>query len=58
MGMDIKTEEFEIVSPQIALWTRVKESRLASIKNLEESLEIEKEFLKTAEAKLEELKQN
>ena len=43
-------------NPEEALWTRVKEAREATIKGLEESLIIEREFLKTAEIKLLNLK--
>ncbi len=39
-----------------ALWERVRKAREASIKELKDSLMIEKEFLKTAERKLKEIK--
>ena len=43
-------------TPEEALWERVRKAREQTIKDLEESLIVEKEILKTAESKLRELK--
>ena len=41
----------KIVSAECALWTKIKEARVATIKQYEEALIVEKEFLKLAERK-------
>lgn len=42
----------KIVSKKVALWTKVVESRKASINQYEEAIEVEKVFLKAAEDEL------
>ena len=51
----IKTPEFEFASKEEAIWLKVKESTEARIKNMEESLIIDREILKLCESKLKEL---
>jgi hypothetical protein len=48
----------KIVSKEVALWTRVVDSRKASIAQYEEAIKIEKVFLAAAERKLNELSNN
>ena len=42
----------KIVSQEEALWTKVRDGRIAAIKQLEESLIIEKAVLEMCEAKI------
>jgi hypothetical protein len=48
----------KIVSKEVALWTKVRDSREASIKQYEEALIIEKALLELAERKISELSKN
>jgi hypothetical protein len=48
----------KIVSAECALWTKIKDARVATIKQYEEALIVEKEFLKLAERKISELSSN
>jgi hypothetical protein len=48
----------KIVSAECALWTKIKEARVATIKQYEEALIVEKAFLELAERKIAALSSN
>ena len=48
----ITEKNFKIVSPEEALWTKIRDSTKARIEQLEESLIVERAFLEMSERKI------